>query len=271
MTCRALFAIAFLLAFPAVGLRSKSSGLSVFKEDQLRCKRVRSAVHEKEEYLKSLFARIGLAYPPRQIFIRAFKEEKVLELWARVSPDREFVLIKTYDICSLSGGLGPKRREGDRQVPEGFYVIDGFNPASIFYLSLGLNYPNASDQVLGDTLSPGGDIFIHGKCVTIGCLPLTDEKIKEVYLAAVEARAAGQAQIPVHIFPARLTEANLSRLRDMLRNGRPPVSLPLKDLDRGENLLAFWRNLKEGYDRFEWTKRVPAVKVDQATGRYHFL
>ncbi len=159
MTCRALSAIALLLALPAVGLRSKSSGLSVFKEEQLRCERVRSAVHEKEEYLKSLFARIGLAYPPRQIFIRAFKEEKVL----------------------------------------------------------------------GDPLSPGGDIFIHGSCLTIGCLPLTDDKIKEVYLAAVEARAAGQAQIPVHIFPARLTEANLSRLRNMLRNGRPPVSLPLKD------------------------------------------
>lgn len=103
-----------------------------------------------------------------------------------------FRLIKDYQICSLSGELGPKRQQGDLQVPEGFYWIDRFNPASNFYLSLGINYPNQFDRILGKSGELGGDIFIHGGCVTIGCIPITDDKIKELYLIAVEAKSNGQ-------------------------------------------------------------------------------
>lgn len=257
-----------MLILSAYGYLARGGNQDDFKKAQLRFERVRMAVAEKEPALKILFEEKGLAWPPREIFLRAFKQDKILELWARASLEGDFIPVRSYDICSLSGGLGPKRREGDLQVPEGFYVIDRFNPASAFHLSLGIDYPNASDRRLGDPDAPGGDIFIHGSCVTIGCLPLTDDQIKEVYLAALEARAAGQENIHVHIFPCRMDDAGMSFLSRLAGGDSPPDSLPLKDPFGREDLQAFWRNLKEGYDRFERAKRVPAVAVDPLTGRY---
>ncbi len=107
-------------------------------------------------------------------------------MWARHG-DGRFRLVASYPILAVSGGPGPKRREGDKQVPEGFYEIDRFNPKSLFHLSLGLNYPNAADRVLSDREHPGGDIFIHGSNVTVGCAPLGNDAIEELYLAALDA------------------------------------------------------------------------------------
>ena len=146
--------------------------------------------------------------------------------------------------------MGPKRRRGDGQIPEGFYFIDRFNPLSNFYLSLGLNYPNAADRLREKAtpgISLGTDIFIHGDCVTIGCIPLTDDKIKEVYVLAVEARTAGQTQIPVHIFPSRMGAARMNTLH--------------KGFAGQKDLLAFWENMKPGYDAFESTHQLPTVTV----------
>ncbi|MBF9238292.1 L,D-transpeptidase family protein [Hymenobacter sp. BT683] len=163
--------------------------------------------------------------------VRVIKTNRELEVWARNQNRGPFELLQTYPLAATSGKLGPKRRAGDRQVPEGFYEIDRFNPKSDYHLSLGLNYPNAADRALGEP-QPGGDIFIHGGEVTIGCLPITDAGIEEVYLLAVAARAAGQAAIPVHIFPFPITEKELSK-----RPNSPHV--------------AFWRGLMSGYAHFE--------------------
>ena len=109
---------------------------------------------------------------------------------------------------------GPKRREGDLQIPEGFYYIDRFNPKSNFYLSLGINYPNQSDRVLGKRGNLGGDIHSYTAAgVTIGCVPITDEYIKEVYWLAVQAKSNGHAKIPVHIFPTELDDQTMGRLK----------------------------------------------------------
>jgi murein L,D-transpeptidase YafK len=226
-----------------------------FKSSQLKNPRVRVAQREKEDLLRREFQAKHLAYPPREILIRAFKHEAVFELWTRSDTTQPFALFKEYRICASSGGLGPKRIEGDRQVPEGFYSVELFNPASQFYLSLRVNYPNASDRILSNRRRPGGDIYIHGDCVTLGCIPLTDEGIKEVYWLAVEARAAGQRQIPIHIFPARLDDAGLRKLRE--RTKPDPV------------LWAFWLNLKEGYDYFAKQAKPPAFGV-ASDGRYTF-
>ena len=102
-----------------------------------------------------------------------------MEVWIKEASKDYYVLLNTYDFCTTSGTLGPKRKEGDLQIPEGIYTINHFNPQSNFYLSLGINYPNASDKILSDPVHPGGDIYLHGNCVTIGCIPLTDDKIKE--------------------------------------------------------------------------------------------
>jgi murein L,D-transpeptidase YafK len=140
-------------------------------------------------------------------------------------------------------------------VPEGFYELDWFNPQSNFYLSLHVSYPNESDRILGSRKNPGGDIFLHGNCVTIGCLPITDEGIKEVYWLAVLARTTGQMHLPIAIFPARMTDHELDELARERR-------------DEPE-MMAFWANLKEGFEHFEKNRRAPSVHVN-AVGKYVF-
>ena len=172
-----------------------------FKTQQLHFPRVRQAYHDKGQNIDQLLKDKALTADHLWLYIRAFKHEDLLEIWARNKNDSTYILLKSYDVCNKSGGLGPKRRQGDLQVPEGFYHIDRFNPASNFYLSLGINYPNESDKILSDDVNPGGDIFIHGNCVTIGCLPMTDDVIKELYILCVEAKNNDQHKIPVTIFP----------------------------------------------------------------------
>jgi murein L,D-transpeptidase YafK len=224
-----------------------------FLTTQLSYPRVREAQLEKDSVLKALCTARRLHYPPREIFLRAFKREAILEVWARDGASDPFVLLADYPVCEKSGELGPKRREGDRQVPEGFYHINIFNPVSDYYLSLGINYPNASDNVLSDHEKPGGDIMIHGDCVTIGCIPIQDNPIREVYWLAVQVHAAGMEQIPVHIFPCRLDEAGMIFLKE--ENGD----------DKGR--MAFWQSLRPGFDVFQKTKHLPVVTVDER-GRY---
>lgn len=238
----------------AVGIVPPAFGGETFRQEQQRYPRVRAARTQAQPRLEADFKGAGLSYPAVEVFLRVFKLENELELWARNDRDGPFVLVKAYPVCASSGTVGPKRREGDMQVPEGFYHISGFNPWSRFHLSLRVDYPNAADRILGAGGRLGGDIFIHGSCVTIGCVPIRDGPIAEVYLAAVDARAAGQERIPVHIFPCRLDG-------DWLRLERQAWRRP--------GLMAFWLNLKEGFDLFQKTRRLIRIAVDRS-GRYVF-
>ncbi|MCK6528453.1 L,D-transpeptidase family protein [Myxococcota bacterium] len=215
--------------------------------------RVAAARRRREEAVRALFTARSLPYPPAGIFVRIFKHEGVVELWGRKAGVAEHVLVKTFPVCAPSGTLGPKRRQGDLQVPEGFYSVSVLNPWSSYHLSLGLDYPNASDRVLSDRKHPGGDIFIHGDCVTIGCVPLGDDGIEELYLAVLDARAAGQRKVPVHLFPTRFDAAGLRAMRAVAAEGDP--------------LWRFWADLRVGHDAFESTRRVPRVTVSPE-GRY---
>ena len=216
--------------------------------------RVLAAAKDKDEALKQLFVGKSLSYPPRAIFLRAFKKEAVVELWVE-NPSGSYTLAKNYSICATSGILGPKRRIGDEQVPEGFYELDWFNPQSNFFLSLHVSYPNAADRVLGSKQNLGGDIFLHGNCVTLGCIPITDDGIKEVYWLAVLARTQGQQHIPIEIFPARPSREGLDHLASTHRNE--------------PDLVSFWMNLKDGFDYFERNHWPPTVSIDWG-GRYAF-
>jgi len=219
-----------------------------FKNQQLQFERVRKAYQQKENKMKELLKSKNLDLDKINVFIRVFKSEKELEVWGRNGIKGEYQLITTYPICNTSGELGPKRQQGDGQTPEGFYHIDRFNPASNFHLSLGINYPNQSDRILGSK-NLGGDIFIHGSCVTIGCIPLTDNLIKEIYLLSVEAKDHGQEKIPVHIFPYRFDTSY------SVKADNPHFK--------------FWNNLKAGFDLFEKNKIPPIVRV-AADGTYIF-
>ncbi|HZB11463.1 MAG TPA: L,D-transpeptidase family protein [Chryseolinea sp.] len=225
-----------------------------FKKSQLQNSRVKIAYEQKEGVVKNYFKEKSLDFENFELFIRAFKSEKILEVWIKPKTSDKFTLLHQYEFCTSSGTLGPKRKEGDLQIPEGVYHINNFNPQSNFYLSLGLNYPNASDKILSDKKRPGSAIYIHGNCVTIGCIPITDDKIKELYILAVEAKSNGQEKIPVHIFPARLTDEGLATLkRNYTTSGH----------------MAFWENLKKIYDDFEKDKQLKAVKTN-SNGLYFF-
>jgi murein L,D-transpeptidase YafK len=224
-----------------------------FKITQKQSPRVKTAYINREASAERLFSSKGLNLHNSEIFFRVHKVEKELQLWARERGTKTYQLIRSYSVCSVSGEPGPKRMIGDLQTPEGFYYIDRFNPASSYHLSLGINYPNSCDKFNCNGKDPGGDIFIHGKCVTIGCLPMTDEQIEELYVIAVEAKAAGQNKIPVAIFPCKMNSAEYSAL--------------LKDEHYSKN-HKFWANLKNGYDLFENEKVIPVYV--QKEGYYSF-
>lgn len=224
-----------------------------FKSKQLRYPRVREAYEAKAELINALLTQKGLDPADFKLYLRAFKQERELELWAK-SPNQEgYVLLKTYPFCSSSGELGPKRQQGDGQIPEGYYHVDRYNPASNFHLSLGVNYPNASDKKRARASDPGGDIFIHGACVTIGCIPITDELIKEVYLLALEARHSGNSHIPVSFFPARMEGSSWEALK--------------RSKEAEPQLLAFWQELEPGYRYFQKHHLLPTVHIS-SSGAY---
>lgn len=226
-----------------------------FKEEQDRFPRVRQARENKETSLESLFAAKGINYPPHRIIITAYKHEQTLELWARPETTNTFTLIKEYPFTAYCGTLGPKRKQGDLQIPEGFYTITHFNPYSNFHLSMLVSYPNRSDRLLSPYQNPGGEIRIHGSCVTIGCVPIGDDAIEEVYVTCVDALSGGQVHIPVYIFPARMNAAGMGMLQLLMQDDA--------------SLSTFWRNLKQGYDIFTVTQRMLMYSIDDS-GRYVF-
>jgi murein L,D-transpeptidase YafK len=200
--------------------------------------RVALARDQRSEDVRGLWTRAGLQQPPVEIYLRGFKQERELEVWGGAAR-QPLTLIKTYPFCAASGVLGPKRRQGDLQVPEGFYQVSGFNPWSDWHLSMKVSYPNASDRVLSDHDDPGGLIYLHGGCASIGCIAITDRAIEEVYLLAADAKVR-----PIHIdiFPSRSCDESDWSLK-----------------------------LKPGLTAFEKTRRPPRVEIDAKTGAYRVL
>jgi hypothetical protein len=139
-----------------------------------------------ERRLRPAFKRAGVAFPPRDLTLLALKEEKRLELYTSGgNGNHHFIL--SYPILAASGTAGPKLREGDKQVPEGFYRIELLNPNSRYHLSLRVDYPNAADIERArfdgrDLAVLGGDIMIHGGTESIGCLAIGDPAIEELFL-----------------------------------------------------------------------------------------
>jgi murein L,D-transpeptidase YafK len=204
----------------------------------------------KRDVVKGLFAAAGVSFPPAQILLRAFKQESQLELWAASGATDKLALVATYGICAASGELGPKRKQGDQQVPEGFYTLSAYNPASRYHLAMQVSYPNYSDRLLGDKRDPGSEIMIHGRCASVGCLAMSDERIQELWVATTALRNLGGV-VHVHVFPARDLGALLAS-------------------EEQKEHHAFWANLKEGLDSFEARRRLPLVRV-KADGRYEFI
>ena len=180
-------------------------------------------------------------------FIRIFKKEKRLEVWLRQG--LSFTFFKSYTICYNSGDLGPKLQEGDKQSPEGFYTVGAsqLNPHSDYHLSFNLGYPNAYDRSHGRT---GSLLMVHGRCSSAGCFAMSNFRMDEIYAIVESAIISGQHQVPVHIFPFKMTDQNMAAYKD-------------------SQWISFWKNLKEGYDYFEGHRTPPLVTVHNK--RYHFF
>ena len=174
------------------------------------------------------------------VLIRTYKKEAEFEIW-KMKADGHYAYLKSFPLCRWSGQLGPKVREGDRQVPEGFYSITParMNPQSAYYLSFDVGYPNAYDRAQGHS---GGSIMVHGACSSAGCFSMTDAQIAEIYAIAREAFAGGQRAVQMQSYPFRMTAENLAKYR----------------LDPN---IGFWKQLKEGSDNFEVTKQEVAIGV----------
>jgi len=244
-------AVLILLTIVMAALTFKTD----FLTEQKKFARVRSAFSEKEKLVRQQLNKLGLEENNFNILIAVYKESDEFEIYAKKKSEINYRLLNTYRICSRSGKPGPKREQGDYQVPEGFYNIDQFNPASNFHLSLGLNYPNQSDRRKSKASDLGGAIFIHGSCVTIGCIPMTDEKIKEIYIYAVLAKNNGQSSIPVYIFPFKMTDQNFNFYKEKYKGNN--------------DLIGFWTNLKVGFDKFFKEKKELRILVE-SNGDYKF-
>jgi murein L,D-transpeptidase YafK len=181
------------------------------------------------------------------ILARVFKEENRVEIWKQKSNGR-YDLLSSYAICKMSGKLGPKYVEGDRQSPEGFYTVrpSQMNPRSNYHLAFNIGYPNAYDRAHGRN---GSNLMVHGACSSSGCFSMNDGQMTEIYALARESFRGGQTEFQIQSFPFRMTAANMARYRN-------------------DPNYQFWKNLKEGYDWFEITKTPPKVAVCE--GRYVF-
>ena len=222
-----------------------------FSEIKKVSPRVSEASIRLEDSLKRQFQKQDLVWPPAEMYVRSFKYDRQLEVWVKNEPGQSFKLFKTYKVCQQSGTMGPKRIEGDYQVPEGFYYINEFNPNSAYHLSLGLNYPNASDKILADEYRPGSNIYIHGNCVSTGCIPITDVPMEELFIIAGSVKEKGyQEFIPVHVFPIKYNVAkSLEYLLSITKDNAM--------------LTAFNKNIKMAFDYFEVNKKLPVIMVNQ--------
>jgi len=219
-------------------------------------KNVSEAFRLKEDTLKKQFEAKGLKWPAKYMYIRSFKYDSNMEVWFKNEKDEPYKLFKTYKVCALAGTLGPKRMEGDYQVPEGFYYINEFKPRSNYRLALGVNYPNASDRVLSDSLQPGADIYVHGSCVTVGCIPVNNDQIDELYTLAASVHNAGQDFIPIHVFPVAF------------KNPRS-IEYLKKFLETHTDYAGMLRKLKYAYYYFDEKKELPIIMIDKKGG-YNF-
>lgn len=253
MTMKTLY-VHFIFTWTILLVADHSFAQPSFIDHQKSSLKVNGIFKRLEDSVKKQFEAKKLNWPPQNIFIRSFKYDRQLEVWIKSDSKENFKLFKTYKICMQSGTMGPKRMEGDYQVPEGFYYINEFNPNSNYHLSLGLNYPNASDKILSDSAHPGSAIYIHGNCVSTGCIAISDAPIEELYMIASHAKASGQDFIPVHVYPVKYTVKKSSDYLTESTKGK-------------EGLQKFASTLKQAFDFFEEKKQLPVIMVNR-NGEY---
>lgn len=162
--------------------------------------------------------------------ILVFKEERMVELHAQGWKEP-----RKYPMTAFSGRLGPKLQEGDGQIPEGVYGIEYLNPNSSYYLSLKVSYPNVRDRARAQKdgrTRLGGDIMIHGRNVTVGCVPVGDDAIEDIFYLAGRV---GVKNLVVVIAPYDMRKGRRPELEKSDLDWYPEL---LKEIESAVNAIA---------------------------------
>lgn len=238
------FLCIFLLSWYTQNVIAQTDSVVASADTLLKYERVIAAEKSSGAFWKEECRKLNLQFPPKQIYIRVFKKEQLFEIWA--ADTGRMHLLKTFPVCMIPGKLGPKLKQGDKQVPEGLYEIDVFNPQSDFHLSMRINYPNIADWVRSlQEPDPGGDIYIHGDCYSVGCLPMTDEGITAIFwLCAARQMMYPDKNIPVHIFPFKMDS-------------------DIETHTYSEATRALWQQLRPFYLYFEQNRVLPTFDISQ--------
>ena len=247
MSRRSFFLLSFLL-FSLTAALFAQPGL---KSKQMAFPKVKQAFDKKQTLMTRMLEMKGIRMADMQMMLIAYKQDSSLELWARNKQDTRYQLIQYYPFCGSSGILGPKRSNKDKQIPEGFYSVSRLVPDST-YLALQINFPNESDKILAYEPLSACPVFILGGCLSSGNLSVSDERMEELFLMAVEALTNGQQKIPVWIFPATLDEWSLQILREQYH-------FPA--------LMDLWADMSHMYTFFKVFGYPPTILTDK-TGRY---
>ena len=197
--------------------------------------RVVEAKRRKEKNLLAELQQLDIKADNLEILFIAVKEAKILEVYVKRKTQKQYRWFKSYLFSTFSGVLGPKKQEGDKQIPEGFYQITHLNPNSKYHLSLGLNYPNPYNQANAFT---GSAIFIHGGMESVGCIAIGDDAIEEVYVLTEMAQQNGQKDISILIYPYTM---HAEKHKEMLETTDEATAL-------------FWDKLATSYQYFQENK-----------------
>lgn len=194
-----LTAILFLVLYL---MKSQIIGLFFSSKEKQSVESIAKKYSSKVEIsLKDAFDKINIDSTDFEMGILAFKEEQILEVVVRKNKTENWKLLKMYPFTAFSGKIGPKLKNGDKQIPEGIYQMEYLNPNSKYHLSIKVSYPNAFDKEKAKQdgrTDLGGDIMIHGKNVTIGCIPVGDKNIEEIFILATKTK---NKHFPIIIAP----------------------------------------------------------------------
>ncbi len=215
--------------------------IQYYKTGSFKRETVQSILDKYDSRVRSKFEPLcrskGVKWPPARIYILAFKRERIIETWV-ADEGGPYSLLVSYPLTAFSGGLGPKRREGDGQIPEGMYQLTGLNPNSFFHLSIKVGYPNQEDVENSKIrrADMGGDIFIHGADATVGCLPIGNSNIEELFCLTAHAKVSNRkaliAPVDFRKIPGFVLKNESSRVNNLYRK----MEEKLKEFDENKRM-----------------------------------
>jgi len=210
---------------------------------------------EREKEITAMCKAKGVKFPIKNLFIRIFKADKSLEIWALDNTSTSYKLVKSYPLQNFDAGAGPKFNADDEQIPEGVYAINAFDTAFNDFPAVKLNWPNKADKLNGDNDTMKQDIFIYGGNENMGKIPLGGESdiSRDIFYITFKAYELSKGIIPVHIFPFKM--------------GKKEMKLAKETYASNITSIQFWDNLQPVYQKFESNKRLPIITIDKR-GRY---